>query len=609
MKIQAISQNIAAYYFIETDKLLKQSVYDYFDKITVKLFKRAIKTRHDYTQITEAKFSPDKINEYDVTLIYYCNQNNFFIEIEPLQNENTTKYFSDIQTIHNTFNSCTTYKQLFNQFLRVVHDINEADNIILLKHIDDNCGQVIAQKKKRGETSYLDQFIPLQDTLESRPQHYELRPIRYIPDINYKPVKLAQAYCNKKIDLDRCLLRSVKKPHLSAIKALNYQAALSLALVVDKKIWGIVVLYYKDKRIVSVQHRNFLILLANLLSFFIRELQIDTHRLQQQKLLSLINTAAKKFNCANLNPWMQSLHQFIDYQSYAIQCGQSIELSSTHLLSSKQIATLIKHAKQNKSASICSYTHTELLSLFTKKSAKKINGALVITLDESEPVIIVLIRHSIEKLRQWLIQPKHIKLLHHTNRWSALDLIAAKHIKRLFIEKRLKEALTQKAFRDALTGLHNRFYLEETFQTWNKQCKNNKTTISIMIIDADYFKKINDQYGHDVGDKVLKGLAKRFISHVRVEDVVCRYGGEEFVILQKNIDKKSAAQSAEKVRQAIASKDFRCGKETLKNVTVSIGSYTYHPAKKQESLEAILKIADRALYKAKKSGRNHCIVK
>ena len=159
-----------------------------------------------------------------------------------------------------------------------------------------------------------------------------------------------------------------------------------------------------------------------------------------------------------------------------------------------------------------------------------------------------------------------------------------------------------KADRDGLTGLFNRAYFEEKLRQELKRHQRNGQKLSLLMLDIDYFKKINDTYGHLAGDFVLKQVAKLLQKNVRESDVVARYGGEEFVLLLPETDENSAWLLAERIRTKIEETYFGFQDKQI-NVTVSIGVTTLKPSP-FTPIEKVIKEADQALYLAKKSGRN-----
>ena len=162
------------------------------------------------------------------------------------------------------------------------------------------------------------------------------------------------------------------------------------------------------------------------------------------------------------------------------------------------------------------------------------------------------------------------------------------------------------AVTDGLTGLHNRRYLETHLATLVNQAIARKTELSVLIADIDYFKAVNDTYGHDAGDEVLREFSRRLRRSVRGLDLACRYGGEEFVIVMPETDMSLAYMVGERVRQRMASEPFLVqGGATALDITVSVGVAGLHGSR--DTPDTLVKRADTALYAAKREGRNRVV--
>jgi two-component system, cell cycle response regulator len=162
------------------------------------------------------------------------------------------------------------------------------------------------------------------------------------------------------------------------------------------------------------------------------------------------------------------------------------------------------------------------------------------------------------------------------------------------------------AVTDALTGLYNRRYLETHLSYLIEHSINRGKTLSIVTFDVDHFKVINDTFGHDAGDRVLKELADTARSMTRGLDISCRIGGEEFVIVLPNADSATAERVAERLRRAVAEKKFDAQGDRSIDVTISAGIATLVAS--DDSLLKIMKRADLALYQAKRDGRNRVVL-
>lgn len=186
---------------------------------------------------------------------------------------------------------------------------------------------------------------------------------------------------------------------------------------------------------------------------------------------------------------------------------------------------------------------------------------------------------------------------------------ALTQVRRKRYNDRLRNSVRQTielAVTDGLTGLHNRRYLDTQLRTLFARAKVRGRPLTICITDIDRFKVVNDQYGHDAGDEVLKEFSGRIRSTVRGADLACRFGGEEFVVVMPDTPAEVAATVAERLRLMIEARPFqlRSG-ETPLMLTASMGIATLGPG--VDTPEQLLKQADRALYEAKNSGRNRVV--
>ncbi len=167
----------------------------------------------------------------------------------------------------------------------------------------------------------------------------------------------------------------------------------------------------------------------------------------------------------------------------------------------------------------------------------------------------------------------------------------------------LNDELSHMARTDALTGLDNRrHFMEVARRECSRSCRTGQP-FSLLLIDADHFKAVNDTWGHDVGDRVLQDIASLLNSSVRGHDVPARFGGEEFIVLLPETDCQEAGIIAERIRLAVEANRLTVQQEPV-HISVSIGCTTATAQDGECDLETIFKRADVALYAAKKNGRN-----
>ncbi len=170
------------------------------------------------------------------------------------------------------------------------------------------------------------------------------------------------------------------------------------------------------------------------------------------------------------------------------------------------------------------------------------------------------------------------------------------------------ERLKRTGLTDALTSLNNRRFFDQRIIEEIERSRRNSQPLSCLFIDIDFFKRINDEHGHTVGDKVLQQVAKLLDSHMRRSDVLARFGGEEFAILLCNTAADTAEETAERLRSAVESNKILLSNDTNLNLTISIGVATAYSAHSvlniDQQSERLLAAADEALYEAKQKGRN-----
>ena len=169
---------------------------------------------------------------------------------------------------------------------------------------------------------------------------------------------------------------------------------------------------------------------------------------------------------------------------------------------------------------------------------------------------------------------------------------------------RLQEQLREQAHRDPLTGQYNRRYLDATLQRELLRCAREGHPLSLLMVDIDHFKAINDTHGHPVGDEVLRQMGLILATHARSHDVVCRYGGEEFLLMLPQLPLTQALLRAEQLRRAVSGHTFLTDAgEVAVTLSVGVACYPDHG----HTVDELLRNTDHALYQAKREGRNRVI--
>lgn len=224
------------------------------------------------------------------------------------------------------------------------------------------------------------------------------------------------------------------------------------------------------------------------------------------------------------------------------------------------------------------------------------------------PILIIVDPDDHERLLRALDMGVNDYLLRPVDKQELLARVNTQ-IKRWRYTEQLRSNVKQSiemAVTDALTGLYNRRFMEKQLSALTLNAANRGKPLSLLVIDVDYFKSINDNHGHDVGDRVLQELAARLREGLRNLDLPCRTGGEEFIVVLPDTDKAVALRVGERIRKLIGAKPFNAGaKSGPLTITVSIGIAAFEAA--EDTMESLLKRGDEALYQAKREGRNRVI--
>jgi diguanylate cyclase (GGDEF)-like protein len=169
----------------------------------------------------------------------------------------------------------------------------------------------------------------------------------------------------------------------------------------------------------------------------------------------------------------------------------------------------------------------------------------------------------------------------------------------------LRSRLEHQSVRDSLTGLYNRHFMEIALERELRRADRQQTPVALLVVDVDHFKKFNDDFGHQAGDSILRQVAEILNDTFRGEDIICRYGGEEFVAILPDLSFEAALERAQHLRRVVSEARPHFRSEGLHRVTVSIGlaMYPLHA----DSAETLVRAADRALYEAKHQGRNRIV--
>jgi diguanylate cyclase (GGDEF)-like protein/PAS domain S-box-containing protein len=224
----------------------------------------------------------------------------------------------------------------------------------------------------------------------------------------------------------------------------------------------------------------------------------------------------------------------------------------------------------------------------------------------SEPCICTSLTVQGDRIGVLRISSNHIEHTQHREQWERLGAMVAEHLALALTNLQLRARLHEQSIRDPLTGLYNRRYLDETLGREIRKATRHQRPVGVIMLDLDYFKQFNDTYGHDGGDTLLRAVGTFLQQHIRGEDIVCRYGGEEFTLILPEATLESTVRRAEEIRSGIRRLSIHHGGNVLRSITASLGIAAF--PEHGPDADTLMKAADTALYQAKAGGRNQSVI-
>lgn len=636
LKIHSISSNCKNVLGVATTHVLGKKLENFLCASSVKYLRSIVKAKSSYMSFFEGVFTGDPKLQQQVTIAAYLDERYLYLELEQYADDYVMNYLSVLQNTSRQINTCKSEKQLFSIFLQYAKKMSHADSIMIFKFLEDGSGKVLAQKRHPKSTipNFKDHYFPALDVPPLARAAFGMRPLRYIPDINYKPVHLVSSGSKKYVSLMNSILRGVAPIHLEFVKNMGAHGSLTIAVNVNNKLWGLITFHTNQSLFLTSHQRGFLVLLTRLLADKIAEMIVDSEAKSHERLLRLIQVMTNESKIKDnqeinflVKDWFKILAKVINADGY-VCCYNSSYSPKKGKLPIELADKIYNRYKNDEDKRIHIINESELNEISPSLTKLDIKLLLLIKINYMNHSYVLLYRVGEVDKRLWAGDPtKHThykkeKGTYHPRRsfktwvaehenfvrpWSKTELMAAQQIQRILLERSLRYELSQKAFHDSLTGLYNRFYLEDYYESELQRSARARKPLTICMFDVDFFKKVNDIYGHEVGDKVLLRVADLLRAWCRKEDVICRFGGEEFVVLLVEASLVSAKKRCEVLRKTMEADVFEKLIPKLLPLTLSCGIASIDPSKQKISLKSLLRKADNKLYEAKENGRNQII--
>jgi diguanylate cyclase (GGDEF)-like protein/PAS domain S-box-containing protein len=224
----------------------------------------------------------------------------------------------------------------------------------------------------------------------------------------------------------------------------------------------------------------------------------------------------------------------------------------------------------------------------------------------SQPCICTPLIVQGERIGVLRLSSNQIEHVQQRDRWERLGEMVAEHLALALTNLQLRARLHEQSIRDPLTGLYNRRYLDETMGREIRKATRHQRPVGVIMLDLDHFKQFNDTYGHDGGDTLLRAVGTFLQQHIRGEDIVCRYGGEEFTLILPEATLDSTIRRAHEICSGIRRLSISHNGRALRSITASLGIAAF--PEHGSDADTVMKAADMALYQAKAGGRNQIII-
>lgn len=571
-----------------------------------------------------------------------------FVAVELLQAELEGSVASALDlagAIFTRINACQSLRDACAVAVDQVRAITGFDSVMIYRFQDDDSGSVIAESRIARAAKYLGHRFPASDVPRQARELFRRNLIRMVPDVDYEPAPLVPTPCGAPIDMSHCILRSVAPIHLEYMKNMGLRASMSISLLAEGKLWGLIICHHYQPRLVPVETQLFCRHIATSLSAFVlaheRAESARLGTMQAAALDSVLEAMRRSEDPERrLRTSCEELQRLIDSGGFVLLAEDGLIAGAGWYPEEDGRLAALYDFLHDKLKDRESYATDRLSEEYPQGAAmvREASGVLAIRLQASRPLIALWLRAEQVEEIDWAGDPRKDEGLEGSSQqpsprlsfvtwretvrgrsrpWArrqidAVELFRTRvgyAMQRVRLERanaELAEAnalLATQATTDPLTGLANRRLFDDRLrEEWSRAQRDGKP-LALIAIDIDHFKEYNDRFGHPAGDECLKRVAEAIGGTFREIDIAARTGGEEFALLLPGLDAKGAALVAERIRSAIEGLGVEHPHPDQAVVTISLGVAAASPTLTDDA-SALMAAADRALYRAKENGRN-----
>lgn len=565
------------------------------------------------------------------------------VEIEPLRGEQGApeELMADALVLVERLRGRTVREDLFEATVRAVRSVARFDRVMLYRFDEEGHGSVVAEVVRPGMVSYRDHRFPASDIPEPARRLYRKNRIRYIPDVGYDGVPIAGPEGERdrrELDLTYAALRGVPAVHRQYLENMNVGASCSFSLLVEGELWGLIACHGARPSHVDWPRRSICAQIAHTTSQQVERIRGEERDRRLRAVDDLRDRVDPPSGTDELFELLEAnrdeLLSFLDARYFLLRLDdETLWISSDGELESAPdglVGHLSSRLEEGKRAEVRSivgevddaWSHSE-----------QICGYLVVRLGSSPRRLCAWFRAEERETIEWGGNPRHPAHFDDgglsprdsfetwtqivTDRclaWTEMDRLSAREFAQLLGElvievqadrlRRVNQKLEKLARTDELTDLANRREMHRRLDIEVERARRYGSPLSAVILDLDQFKAVNDRYGHQAGDRVLKRVGRLLRDGVRSADIVGRYGGEEFAIVLPETGTEEAMDLVGRILEGVRGISIDVGGETIE-ITSSAGVATLEDA--EESPSELIRRADAALYRAKDEGRDRVV--
>lgn len=631
LKVVHYSENVTALLAVTVDALLSRPITQFLktlnhqeDLITV--------LNNENKKYIQMLWQSEQI---EVQVLVYISRSggNLLLEIE----HNLEPYFDDvelsnltqfsIESMKNTMR-CYSVAEMAQKTCEEIKKITGYNRVIIYKFDEvDQSGLVIGEVVDQGLEPYIGLRFPASDIPKNVRAMYLEQPLRYIPSNEQSPVKIIptiNSTTNHSFSLNHINLRMVAPVHVRYLKNMKVSAATSVAIIQNDKLWGLIACHNQKEKFLSMNLRLILLLIANTMATQVWALESSMNYSNEQKKVALQSHLTLSFGKKDaLLYGLDNYHKvMMDLVSAAglSHFFQGVLFNYGETPDNEQVIDLVAWLKSKNFP--VTYSTSKLPEEYSNSLSYKDKacGLLAIKITAIEDHYLLFYKPEQIQTIQWAGNPDEVLKCNKTsysprdsfarflqtidNRsaaWEKSDENAENFIRSIVTNWQLQDLLQAQVTHDPLTNLLNRLYLEQRLSLEIKRALRNKRHLSVILADLDYFKNVNDKFGHQAGDVVLIEFSKSLSQSFREYDSIYRFGGEEFLIILPEVDSDDAYQRAEAMREKTKRSMIIYNSVEI-FITVSFGISVY--PENGIDAKSMIAAADAALYQAKQNGRD-----